>query len=169
MLCGSTKTIGCIRATLLNVLKQYRSFNNIETHFFSKEIGFCREILLKNLGNSVKINFSLYVDYDIKDFVLGFVLKDQTGSPILGLNNKNSTNQIFFLSKGIREFSLEIGTDSLIDGDYGLDFYFGTGVSDFEIISDKINFKVSHNFKYGQTDIDVTLNKFRTNDIQFNF
>ena len=125
------------------------------------------------VNNIIKYNseLNLHVDFksniEIKDLVLGIVIKDINGVELMGVNNKHyhygklNSSKIF---EG--KIVLTINNNKFLPGIYIVDLFLGDSKVDIEIVKNALKFEVIENHELNLVkQIDYKINKIFQNEI----
>ncbi|MBS1558110.1 MAG: ABC transporter ATP-binding protein [Bacteroidetes bacterium] len=113
----------------------------------------------------IRVHFKTTTNLDAP--VLGIILKDSQGVPMIGVNNKHYAGNIAEhpISEGC--ISMSIPYLTLFEGVYHADIHFGNGYSDFEILQDCFEFTVEP-MKFASGEIpDKRFNKLFIKEIEW--
>ncbi|MGC4022142.1 MAG: ABC transporter ATP-binding protein [Cyclobacteriaceae bacterium] len=114
-----------------------------------------------NLEIKVHFESSDALDYP----VLGFIIKDNQNSPLLGINNKHyQANKEVSIRKG--SVSMVVPYLTLFEGTYFVDIYFGNGFRDIDILTECFQLNVEPmRFSSSGELPDKQFNKFFIKDV----
>lgn len=100
--------------------------------------------------------------------ILGIVIKDFLGNPVIGINNKHYQGNLISNSLGSGIFTVTFPHIHLFQGDYLTDVYLGDEHIDFEIIKDCFVLRFEKNSLYQASETpSPELNKIFYNDVQW--
>jgi lipopolysaccharide transport system ATP-binding protein len=126
---------------------------DVETEYFGENI--IKRVFLHVLNNSIKYKSTFRLDVfiesesNIKNLVLGIVIKDLNEVELIGVNNRHyHSGKINQEDVFIGVISIFIDEINLLPGTYKIDLFLGDSVTDIEIINDAIKFTVSESFEY---------------------
>lgn len=106
----------------------------------------CDSILM---GDSLKLKFHFKTEQLLSYPILGLVIKDFMGNPVIAINNKHYAGNLVTKSLNDGYFEINFPEINLMFGDYLVDIYFGNEHIDFEVLKDccvlKIDKCANHN------------------------
>lgn len=132
---------------------------------------FCNGVLSNTIlsGSEFKFEFHIKCKEVAINPIVGFVINDSSGDPIIGINNKHIGKS--FVNKDFMNgiFTCTIDKFPVYDnGNYSIDLYWGSSDDVYDIIEDACQFKVIPVNQYGTTqDLELRLNKYVIDKIDF--
>ncbi len=116
-------------------------------------------------------NFSFEIEVENEDvyenLLYGFVIKNNIGEPLIGINNRHTGNN-FFIKKGEKiTFKTEIPKLAIYkEGEYYVDLYWGNHGVSYEVLEDAFTFEVEKTDIFGTSNLlDPKLNLIYTNEV----
>lgn len=174
---GQIKSAGDIENTIANYsheLSELNYFVNGHLHIKAKNIYkielFSNHHLSNSIvsGTNIKLKFFFKTKQMLSYPILGLVIKDFIGNPVIGINNKHYQGNLITSQINSGVFEINFPELHLIHGDYLVDVYLGNEHVDFEIIKDcfvlKIEKDLTHN---GKETPSLELNKIFYKNVQW--
>lgn len=116
---------------------------------------------------NIRVNFSTV--NSINNVILGFIIKDSTGVPLIGVNNKHYSN-VRINNQAVSEGEVHISIEdiTLIPGSYKMDFFLGDSTTDLEEVMDAVSFEINeYQINPTSLSLNASINKFFCKNINW--
>lgn len=123
---GKVSEIGNAESVISNYIKHNFSSNNIV--LFENEVITKLEAYQEN--NYIKIRANYKAEFPIKQPNLGFVIYNELGDPITGINPLKAGYKDFSIPKNSGEIEIKVNHPKLADGVYTISIWFNDGKGD---------------------------------------
>ncbi len=132
---------------------------------------YCDDVLTNKLyaGCRMKVEIDFTDKRDIKELVLGFIVKTYLGQEILGVNNRHYGTRLY--RDSVKSGTVIIESERFPiygEGNYTVDLYFGDSEDNYDTIYSAFHFSLKDADVHGTGRLlDKSYNLFLTNDITF--
>lgn len=169
------KTI--FKSTAPNAIAEYIRINNKYngTEYNGNGVIKKATIASEQLQESYKSNMRIDVEFrhtqDIRNVVLGVVIKDNFDTPMIGVNNKHYTDAVLNINKvSSGTISVAFRNMALLPGNYRVDLFLGDSVVDLEVLENALSFSIeSAVVSKTAASLDYRLNKIFVEDVEWSF